>query len=329
MAEDYYKTLGVSRDASAADIQKAYRDLARKYHPDLHPDDKDAKKKFQEVQAAFDVLNDQAKREQYDRYGSSFESAGAGGPRATWSWGNAPGGAGGPGGAEDVDFSQIFGDRFGGEAPGGFADIFSQFRQPKGGRKRGAAAQPKRGADLATEVEIPFTTAILGGEVQLSMHRASGETETIVVKIPVGIEEGKKIRLRGQGEPAPARGGTAGDILITVHVSTHPFFSRRGNNLDVKVPVTLAEAALGAKVDIPTPKGTIVLRVPAGTSSGRKLRVKGRGVAPKGVDPGDLFAEILIVFPGPLDDEGRELIRQFDAHASKAGPQNPRSDLHW
>ena len=158
---------------------------------------------------------------------------------------------------------------------------------PRAHAKRGAAAQAKRGADLATEVEIPFTTAILGGEVQLSMRRATGETETIVVKIPVGIEEGKKIRLRGQGEPAPARGGTAGDILITVRVGTHPFFSRRGNNLDVKVPVTLAEAALGAKIDIPTPKGTIVLRVPAGTSSGRKLRVKGRGVAPKGVDPGD------------------------------------------
>jgi DnaJ-class molecular chaperone len=328
MADDYYKTLGVSRDASAADIQKAYRDLARKYHPDLHPDDKDAKKKFQEVQAAFDVLNDQSKREQYDRYGSSFESAGAGGPRATWSWGNPQGGPGGPAGAEDIDFSQIFGDRFGGESPGGFADIFSQFGKAKG-RKRGAASQAKRGADLTTEAAIPFNTAIGGGEVQLSLHRASGEPETIVVKIPVGIEDGKKIRLRGQGEPAPSRGGTAGDLLITVRVGTHPFFSRRGNNLDVKVPVTLAEATLGAKIDIPTPKGTIVLRVPAGTSSGRKLRVKGRGVAPKGVDPGDLFAEILIVLPGTLDDEERELIRRFDALANKAGPQDPRSELHW
>ena len=109
------------------------------------------------------------------------------------------------GGAEDVDFSQFFGDRFGGEAPGGFGDIFSQFRQAKGGRKRGAASQAKRGADLATEVEIPFATAIVGGEVQLSIRRESGETETIVVKIPVGIEDGKKIRLRGHGEPAPAR----------------------------------------------------------------------------------------------------------------------------
>jgi DnaJ-class molecular chaperone len=334
MAEDYYKTLGVNRDAPAADIQKAYRDLARKYHPDLHPDDKDAKKKFQEVQSAFDVLNDQSKREQYDRYGHSFESAGAGGgPRASWNWGGGPGGPGAgaqPGGGEQFDFSQIFGEGGGGDAGGGFADFFNQFRQPKSPRKRGAAAsQPRKGADLASEVEIPFATSIVGGEVQLSIHRESGETETIVVKIPVGIEDGKKIRLRGQGEPPPARGGTAGDILITVRVGTHPFFSRRGNNLDVKVPVTLAEAALGAKIDVPTPKGTIVLRVPAGTSSGRKLRAKGRGVAPKGVDPGDLFAEIMIVLPEHLDDESREMIRKIDAHANQPVAQNPRADLHW
>jgi curved DNA-binding protein len=328
MAEDYYKTLGVSRDASAADIQKAYRDLARKYHPDLHPDDKDAKKKFQEVQAAFDVLNDQAKRERYDRYGSSFESAGAGGgPRTTWSWPGGQGAPGGAGGPDEVDFSQIFGDRMEGGGFGGLGDIFGQFRQPKG-RKRGPAAA-KRGADLTSEAEIPFITSIVGGEVQLSLQRGSGETETIVVKIPAGIEDGKKIRLRGQGEASPARGGTAGDILITIRVGTHPFFTRRGNNLDVKVPVTLAEAVLGAKIEVPTPQGTIVLRVPPGTSSGRKLRAKGRGVAIKGVDPGDLFAEILIVLPKNIDDASRELIQKFDAQTSQAAPQNPRADLHW
>jgi DnaJ-class molecular chaperone len=333
MADDFYKVLGVSRDASAAEIQKAYRDLARKYHPDLHPDDKDAKKKFQEVQAAFDVLNDQAKREQYDRYGSSFESAGAGGPRATWSWTGGPGGPGGPGGQaaggpDEVDLNQIFGERFDGGGFGGLGDIFGQFRQAKGGRKKGAGAA-RRGADLATEVEIPFTTAVTGGEAQLSVNRGSGETETIVVKIPAGIEEGKKIRLRGQGEQPPGKGGTPGDILITIHVGTHPYFSRHGNHLDVKVPVTLAEAVLGAKIEIPTPRGTIVMRVPPGTSSGRKLRAKGRGVAAKGADPGDLFAEILIVLPPTLDDSSKELIRQFDAQTSHGAPQNPRGDLHW
>ena len=157
--------------------------------------------------------------------------------------------------------------------------------------------RPNAGADLATQVEIPFNTAILGGEVQLSIGRDSGETETIVVKIPVGIEEGKKIRLRGQGEPAPGRGGTAGDILITIHVGTHPFFSRRGNNLDVKVPVTLAEAVFGSKDRYSHAAGNDRAPRAARNSSGRKLRVKGRGVAPKGLDPGDLFAEILIVLP--------------------------------
>ena len=323
MAEDYYKTLGISRDASSADIQKAYRDLARKYHPDLHPDDKTAKKKFQQVQAAFDVLNDSGKREQYDRYGSSFESMG-GDPRAR-------GGAGGraaPGGFEDVDFSQFFGDRYSGDPASSFGDIFSQFRRAQGGRGSGTAPT-KRGDDLATEIEVPFTTSIQGGEVQISVRRQSGEVETIVVKIPQGIEEGKKIRLRGQGEAPATASGTPGDILITVHVAAHPYFSRRGNHLDVRVPVTLSEAVLGAKIDVPTPQGTITLRVPPGTSSGKKLRVKGRGVAAKGSEPGDLFAEIQIVLPATLDEQSRDLVKQLDAHWNESGAQQPRRDLRF
>jgi molecular chaperone DnaJ/curved DNA-binding protein len=329
MAEDFYKTLGVSRDASSADIQKAYRDLARKYHPDLHPDDKTAKKKFQKVQAAFDVLNDAAKREQYDRYGSSFESMGAGGPRGA-SGGGGWGGAapGGSAGFEDVDFSQFFGDRSGGEAPASFSDLFSQFRRGQPGRTK-RAAEPQQGADLAAEIEVPFNTAILGGEAQISIRRQSGEVETLVVKIPVGIEDGKKIRLRGQGEAPPTARGTPGDILITVRVASHPHFSRRGKNLDVQVPVTLSEAVSGAKIEVPTPQGTIMLRVPPGTSSGKKLRVKGRGVAPKGSEPGDLFAEIQIVLPAHLDDESRELVAKLDAHWQEKSPQHPRRDLSW
>jgi len=326
MAEDFYKTLGISRDASPADIQKAYRDLARKYHPDLNPDDKSAKKKFQKVQAAFDVLNDPAKREQYDRYGSSFESRGPAGP-----------GGGGPGGGgfEDVDFSQFFGERYGADPGSSFGDIFSQFRRaggaegPQAGRGKRTTAQPKSGADLLAEIEVPFTTSILGGEAQIHVRRQTGEEETIVVKIPAGIEEGKKIRLRGQGEAPPTRNGNAGDILITVHVAPHPFFSRRGKNLDVRVSVTLAEAVLGAKIEVPTPHGTIMLRVPLGTSSGKKLRVKGRGVAPKGAEPGDLFAEIQIVLPAQLDDESREMVRKLDEHWQAASPQDPRRDLRW
>jgi DnaJ-class molecular chaperone len=325
MAEDYYKILGVGRDASAADIQKAYRKLARKYHPDLNPDDKTAKAKFQEVQRAFDVLNDPSKRELYDRYGSSFESMGGGGARGAgggWStWGAGPG-------TEEIDISQLFGERFGGGDPTGtFADIFSQFRRAGSRGRRTAAQEAVRGADITTELEIPFQTAVLGGQAQISLRRPTGNVETITVKIPAGIDEGKKIRLRGQGEEAP--GGTAGDLLITIHVASHPWFTRRVNDLEVRVPVTVAEAALGAKVDVPTPRGTISLRVPPGTSSGKKLRVKGHGVAPKNGTTGDLYAEIQIVLPSPLDDTCIDLIKKLDEHSQSDHPQQPRRDLRW
>jgi len=330
VADDYYKTLGVSRDASAADIQKAYRKLARKYHPDMNPDDKTAKTKFQEVQRAFDVLNDASKRELYDRYGSSFESMGAGGgPR-----GAGPGGGGrttwstGPEGAEDIDFSQFFGERFGGESASPFGDIFTQFRKAGGGRqRRGGGQAAAHGADVSAESTIPFATAVLGGETQIAVRRQTGQVDTINVKIPPGIDEGKKIRLRGQGEAVS--GGTPGDILITIHVAPHPWFTRHGNNLEVRVPVTLAEAALGAKIDVPAPRGTISLRVPPGTSSGKRLRVKGHGVAPRSGEPGDLFAHIEVVLPTPLDETTTELIKQIDQHAESLGPQQPRRDLKW
>ena len=187
MAEDYYSVLGVPRTASQAEIQKAYRDLARKHHPDLNPDNKTAKKKFQRVQAAFDVLNDPEKRKKYDLYGSSFESAGAGDPRGayTWTWPPGAGGAQagpGPGGfnPEDVDLGQIFGEQFG-QGGGGFGDLFGQFRRA-GGKSRKAgrgAGGPARGADLVQEVQIPLNTAVTGGEVQLTVDRPRGKKETL------------------------------------------------------------------------------------------------------------------------------------------------------
>lgn len=281
MAEDYYKVLGVSRSASQSDIQKAYRDLARKHHPDRNPDDKDAKKRFQRIQAAFDVLNDPQKRELYDRYGSSFESMGAGGPgggpRGGAAWG--PGGPeGGFQGFEDIDLSQFFGERGGGGgggAPfGDFSEIFTQFRRPGRSRRTTAGGTgARRGGDVESELTVPFNTAITGGEVQFSLQRPTGQAETISVKIPPGIEEGKKIRLRGQGTPSP-KGGQPGDLLITIHVAAHPHFHRRGNNLYVRVPVTLPEAIEGARVDVPTPKGTVALRIrrepPAAASCGSR-----------------------------------------------------------
>ena len=317
MAIDYYKTLGVARNASPADIQKAYRELARKHHPDMNPDNPKAVKKFQEIQAAFDVLNNPEKREMYDRYGSSFETMGQGGPQSA-SWRAGPGG---DFSAEDIDFGQFFGERFG-EGGGGLGDIFSHVRRAAG---RGAgAASRRRASDVESEVTIPFSTAVSGGEVQLGLHRQSGEVETIVVKIPPGIEDGKKMRLRGKGEPASGR-GTAGDLMLTVRVAPHPFFARRGNDLLMRLPVTLGEAVAGASVDVPTPSGTVSLHVPPGTSSGKKLRIKGHGVAPKNGTKGDLLAEVLIVLPAKMTEEDRETIRQIDSRY----PSNPRQTLRW
>ncbi len=325
MAEDYYKILGVPREASQADIQKAYYELAKKYHPDKNPDDKSAKKKFQQIQAAFDVLGNAEKREMYDRYGSSFETHGPGGPQYSYTWTGSPGAGYGGGGfnPEEVDFSQFFGERFGGEGPSGLGDLFGQFRRTAGGRAAKSSG-PRRGADILNEIQIPFATAVTGGEAQLTVRRQSGKTDTIALKIPAGIEDGKKIRIRGQGEALP-RGGTPGDIIITVRVAPHPFFQRRGNHLIVKVPITLGEAAAGTKIEVPTPRGTVSVHVPPGTSSGAKLRVKGYGVLPKNGAPGDLLAEIQIVLPKKLSPADRDTLQEIDKHYS----QEPRKDLHW
>ena len=324
MDDDLYQVLGIGRNASRKEIQKAYRDLARKYHPDMNPDDKSAKEKFQRVQRAYEVLNDPEKRELYDRYGSSFESMGEGGPgRGGWTHRT------GPGGAEDIDLNQVFGQRFGGEGPAGF-DFGDIFRQFTGGAGSAAGARPRgrraatRGTDLQHELEVPFRTAVTGGEARLNIQRPTGKIESISVKIPVGIQDGQKIRLRAQGEPGPG-GGPAGDILITIRVSPHPHFRREGQNLTVIVPVTVGEAALGTKVDIPTPKGTIALKIPPGTSSGKRLRVKGHGVSVRGREPGDLFAEVRVVLPEHPDEDSTEWIRKFEQH----NPLQPRSDLRW
>jgi DnaJ-class molecular chaperone len=323
MAEDYYKTLKVDRNASQEDIQKAYRKLARKYHPDMNPDDKAAKEKFQQIQQAYDVLNDTKKRRMYDQYGSGFESMGGGpggGPRPGWQPFT-----GGQGGYQDIDFSQIFGGQGGAAGAGSFEDILQQFAGGGAGGRR-PRRQPTRtpGADLHHDLHIPFNTSITGGQAQLSVRRASGKVETITVKIPQGIENGKKIRLRGQGEPS-SNGGPPGDLLITVYVAKHPFFGRRGNDLEVSVPITLAEAAMGAKIDVPTPKGRITLTIPPGTSSGRRLRLKGMGAPTASGSHGDLYAEMQIVLPESLDEESQAAIRQLDERY----PLEPRADLKW
>ncbi len=320
MAKDYYATLGVSRTASPEEIQKAYRKLARKYHPDMNPDDATAKKKFQDVQSAFEVLSDPDKRKRFDQFGSDFDSVGTGGGPGTWRYTTSSRPQTYP---FDVnDLNDLFGGGGAAEAEGGgFADLFKQFSRGGGGRR---ATRTARGNDLKSELTVPFATAVLGGEAALTVQRQNGNLETIRVKIPAGIDNGKKIRLRGQGEPGTGD-APSGDILLTIHVSPHPQFRRAGNRLDVRVPITLAEAAMGATIDVPTPQGTIELKVPRNTSSGKRLRIKGHGVRPAGQPAGDLFAEIQIVLPEKLsDEEGHQL-----ADISNRYQQHPRSELRW
>lgn len=330
MPKDHYDVLGVSRGASADEIRKAYRELARKHHPDLNPDNADAKQKFQEVQQAFEVLNDPKKREQYDRFGHAFESMGGGpGGGGGYGGGSPFGGGGNPfgGGAGGQQFEFDLNDLFGGPgkgaaAGGGFADLFKQF----GGGPRGRSAPgsaPAKGADIEHRITVPFATAMLGGEAALSLTRSGGKTENISVKIPAGVEDGKKIRLRGQGDPSPA-GGPNGDILLTINVAPHPCYKRTGKRLDVVAPITLSEAIGGAKIDVPTPKGTITLSVPPGSSSGKKLRVRGHGVQ-SGDPPGDLFVELQIVAPDSLSEQDAKTIRDVLSRY----PQSPRETLRW
>lgn len=310
MSEDYYETLGVPRTASAEEIRKAYRELARKYHPDLHPDDDSAKDKFKKVQTAFDTLNDTSKREMYDRYGSSFEGFAPGGGSG-WAGGPFPGGGqpfGGQG--QEIDLESLFG------GAGGFADLFGGGRRTRGRRRPAAAA----GQDIAASISIPFRRAIEGGSTDVRVDR-DGRTETISVKIPQGLPDGSRMRLRGQGSPGQG-GGPAGDLVLQVHVEPHPVFRRERDTLECKLPVTLAEAVQGAKVDVPTPWGTIALKIPPMTSSGRKLRAQGMGVRnPNGVS-GDLIAEVLIMLPAEVDEAFASLV-------SATSQPDPRSALRW
>lgn len=316
MAQDYYKSLGVGRTASQEEIQKAYRKLAHKYHPDMNPDDKAAQQKFKEIQKAYDCLNDPEKRKMYDQFGDQYEQVAAG--------------HGGSGGAGPGGFG--FEDIFGGAGQGGgfqfdgdIGDLFRQFggATGRGGSGRGRKSGPARGGDLTAEITVPFNTAILGGNASIAINR-SGKHENLQVKIPAGVESGKKIRLRGQGEPSP-NGGTAGDLLITLNVANHPYFKRNGQNLELRLPVTLGEALLGATVDLPTPGGTVSLKIPAGSSSGRRLRVKGQGVRDTSGNVGDLYVELQIKVPEKLDDESRQAIE----HIERLYTSQPREGIIW
>ncbi len=326
--QDYYTILGVKKGASSEEIRKAYRKMARKYHPDLNKDDASAKQRFQEVQNAFDVLNDEKKRQLYDRFGAGYESfAQGGGPRGPTAGSYQGEGFHPGGGGYSFDFEEIFGGG-GRGAPGrgggggGFADFFRQF-SAGAGEGPGHPHPPAHGGDIEHTLTVPFATAVNGGNAQITVQRRDGKVENIELKIPPGVEDGNKIRLRGQGDPAPT--GERGDIYIKVSISKHPVFRRSGDRLELRVPVTLAEAIEGARIDIPGPRGTISIAVPPGTSSGRKLRVKGQGVARKDGSAGDLLAEVQIVLPTGITPDDRSRI----AELMSSYPQHPRADLRW
>jgi DnaJ-class molecular chaperone len=323
MADDYYQTLGVSRTASAEDIRKAYRELARKYHPDLHPDDDAAKDKFKQVQAAFDVLNDPSKREMYDRYGSSFEGVGTGGSRGGWGGGPFPGAGGFPGGegGGEIDLESLFGG-------GGFETIFGGGGRAKaaGGRRRRSAQAA--GEDVSARMRIPFKLAIDGGKADVQVDRGGGKTEVISVTIPQGLPDGARMRLRGQGLPGTG-GGPAGDLLLEVEIEPHPVYRRDGDTLEVTLPISIAEAIEGAKVDVPTPWGTITLKVPPATSGGRKLRAARMGVRHANGSQGDLIAEVQIVLPDTVDAAAVGRLLDAAQAVEKTVASSPRAQLRW
>lgn len=313
--KDFYKVLGVSKDVTPAELKKVYRKLARKYHPDSNPGNAAAEAKFKEISEANSVLSDPEQRKEYDQIRAMGSGA-----RFT-----APGSAG-QGGFDDV-FGGMFGQ--GGQRGytfqqgGQFDDIFGgmfgdgRFGSTNGGFR--GYGGPTRGRDVSATTTIDFITATRGETITLQ----SADGRPIKVKIPAGVADGQKIKLRGKGQPSPD-GGEAGDIVLTVTVRKHPVFEREGLNLRVAVPVTFAEAALGATIEVPTLGGEPVkLRVAPGTPSGRVLRVKGRGVqTPKGT--GDLLAVVQVAVPSHLSAAAEEALREF---VDKLPDENPRDDL--
>jgi molecular chaperone DnaJ len=308
MAEkDYYDILGVKKTAGPDEIKKAYRGLAKKFHPDKNKGNKEAENKFKEISEAYAVLSDTEKREQYDRLGKeAFRGGGPGG--------NPFAGGANPFGG--FDFSQFTGAGGGGRAragrrstgAGGFTDIFSDLF---GG---GGEPGPQRGADLEAELTIDFRDAILGTTMDLVLNGKG-----VKVKIPEGVSDGQRIRLRGKGAPG-SNGGPAGDLNVLIHVRAHPLFERRGDDIYIDLPIKVGEAIRGAEVEVPTIQGPVRARIPAGTQGGQTFRLRGKGVKKK-TTAGDHYYRVEITVPKSAPDDAVEAI---DA----AYDENPRSKIN-
>lgn len=344
----YYDILGVKKDATEADLKKAYRKLARKHHPDVNPDDKDAEAKFKEASEAYAILSDKEKREQYDRGG-----------REAFNFKGDPFGPGGPFAGVEFDFGG-FGGRGGSartrgqrrttRSTGNFGDIFSDLFS--GGAEPGADAfqsAPRRGADLAAETTIGFRDAVRGTTVELSLARQRecpscnglGHTgnsvcrncggsgvlatpESVRVKIPEGVRNGQKIRIAGKG--SPGMGGSApGDLILQINARPHPFFQQKGADIHTEIPITIGEAIRGAEIEVPTIHGPVRARIPAGTQGGQTFRLTGKGVLKgKSGSYGDHYYRILISVPKDPSEKAKQAAQEIDGEYD----ENPRAKLN-
>ena len=327
MDRDLYEILGVTKSATADDLKKAHRTLVRKYHPDVNKEP-GADRRFKEAQEAYDILSDPEKRKLYDQFGmagvKAGPAAGGTGPRGGDPFGGAgPFGGGAGGGWQNVDpstFEEVFGSMFGGGragrgargrgGPGGFGGFGGFGGAPD-------EEEPAHGPDVRASETIDFVTAALGGT---RSFRVDGES--IDVRIPAGIASGAKLAVRGKGGKSGS-GGQAGDLIIGITVTPHPWFRREGNDVLMDVPLTIAEAALGATVRVPLLQGSVQLKVPGGVKSGQRIRVKEKGIHPPKGTPGDFYAVVQIEAPRTLDASGRRLLDELAPQlpTPRTGPQ--------
>lgn len=306
MSKNLYHVLGVTKDSSEADIKSAYRKLARKYHPDLNKDNKEAAEKFKEISCAYDILGDKDKRKKYDNneidadgkptgFGAGM---GGGGGYSSYGGGNPFGGGFSGNEGASFDFSSIFGE-----------DIFSQFSG--GGRSSGgfsgfggASRRPRKGEDIAYTMRVDFLSAARGDEKTVNING-----KNINVKIPAGTSDGRTLRLKGLGQPS-MNGGSAGDVLITLNVDKHPYFSVEGSNILMDLPITIKEAVLGAKITVPTITGAVNVNIPPYASGGEKLRLKGKGMKTKAT-AGDQIITLKIVSPKTANADLEEALKKL------------------
>ncbi len=295
MPNDFYSELGISHGASPDEIKKAYRKLAGKLHPDKNPGDKRTEARFKSVNRAYQVLSDQKKRALYDEFGEEGLRDGFNPEMArAYGFGQATRGRGAPGGARGFNFEDMFA---GGRGPN-LSDLFGDIFSGRGGQR---GQSPMRGSDVASEVTVSFRDAVLGAELSLTVQDGGAP---VTVRIPRGADNGDRVRVAGHGAPGPF-GGPPGDLVLAIRVEPHPFFERRGLDLTLDLPISVAEAFKGSKVRVPTPEGSVQLTVPKHAQSGQLVRLRGKGVQRK-KEVGDLYVRFLVRLP---DTENRDVER--------------------